>query len=196
MAILANEIRLGAWTLFITFVAGSTKYECALPGFALGFFEGAAGVGAGAGSGSGTLDGFSGGCLLFSLVLFSSGAFDAPPNKLSKSTGFAEVLLARGRTGAGGGCGITITRGAFGALLDRGRTGGGGVGGRAGGVGVGAISGFPVALLDRAFSGVSTGGSLLLTLTFGSGGFNGSGGLNCSLLLDRGFAGPSGIWIT
>ena len=38
-------------------------------------------------------------------------------------------------------------------------------------------------VLDRAFSGGSTGGSLLLTLTFGSGGFN------ASLLLDRDFAG-------
>ena len=126
----------------LAFVAGASSLVGFLLAFALGFFEEAAGAGAGSGSGtldgfpgSDALDGFTGGCLLFSLVLFSSGAFDAPPNKLSKSTGFAEVLLARGRTGAGcgrtgagGGCGITITRGAFGALLDLGRTGGGGVG--------------------------------------------------------------------
>ena len=94
-------------------------------------------------------------------------------------------------------------RGAFGTLLGRGRTAGGGVGGRVGGVGVGATSGFLVALLDRAFSGDSTGGSLLLVLGLGAGGFSGgsvggslllaltfgSGGFNASLLLDRDFAG-------
>ena len=186
LAILASAILFGARNVFMTIAAGATSLAAVSPGFAFGFFEGAAG----GGSGSGVLDGFTGGCLLVILVLFSCGAFDSPPNKVSKSTGFAEVLLARGRTGAGGGCRITIMRGAFGALLDRGRTAGGGGGGRVGGVGVGATSGFLVALLDRAFSGGSTGGSLLLVLTLGTGGFN------ASLLLDRVFAGPSGIWIT
>ena len=161
----------------MTFVAGASSLVGFLLAFALGFFEEAAGAGAGSGSGtldgfpgSDALDGFTGGCLLFSLVLFSSGAFDAPPNKLSKSTGFAEVLLARGRTGAGGGVGTIITRGAFGALLARGFTGGGGVGGR----GAGSISSFFVALLDRDFPGARAGVSMLLVLGLAGSGFSAS----------------------